>query len=112
MNKVNVLLISLVFIFSCATPKTTSEEKIDRPERGCFKDRNDTGNIEKEEGEIILVGGYYLIKTNSTRYWACNLPISYNQEDLKIQFTGVIKETRPNERLMGTPFEIIEIKSM
>jgi len=78
----------------------------------CLADRKNQETLRDQKGSITKVAEQYIIlsEDGNSRYLACNLPETYNNEGEKVTFTLVVKEIFPNERLIATPAYLTEIK--
>jgi len=98
-----ILFLSLLFVDS-----KCNEQAID-----CYKDRSTTEKISNVEGFITKkIGSFFISVDNdaSKSYQPCNLSTEYEEEGMKILFSGKVKEIYPHERRAGSPFVISEIK--
>jgi hypothetical protein len=50
------------------------------------------------------------LENESIRYQACNLPDELKVQDIKVLFSGLVKEIYATERRFATPFVLEEIK--
>lgn len=70
-------------------------------------------NLEREEGEIKLMGSSWVIEISNSakagRYLACNFPEHLKNENLQIIFDAKVYQTPPNLRLAGIPIIITKI---
>ncbi|MBK0402283.1 hypothetical protein I5M27_04760 [Adhaeribacter sp. BT258] len=63
-------------------------------------------NAAEPEGVIYLIA----IPDQNRRFSACNLPQSLKKDGMKIQFSGEVKEIKPEERWLATPYKLNSVK--
>ena len=81
-------------------------------EEDCHGVRKVVQVITDRQGMIVRIGNRYLISSLSgtSRYKTCEIPAHFRKEDMLITYSGEALEIFHNERLMGTPFRITDIK--
>jgi hypothetical protein len=72
------------------------------------------GYVKNGNGKIAKISDTWVIEDtqNSTRYVPDYLPQDFQQEGLLITFSGIIKKSDPNVRIMGSPFTIKELAAV
>lgn len=72
------------------------------------------GYVKNANGKIGKVSDTWVIEdiNNSTRYVPDFLPQDFHLEGLQVTFSGIIKKSDPNVRIMGTPFTIKELAAV
>ncbi len=114
MNKFfwNVLIIFFVVtIVSCKT-------SVDKPVveslsiSDCYAERKNEDILTSQSGSIIKVADQFVILAQDkySRYMCCNLPDSYKKEGVMINYSLIVKEIYPNERLIASPAYLMDIK--
>ena len=95
------------------TPTTAKTVEIQTPaaEEDCYYPRKTIRTITEEGGAVLEIDGKYLIDADSRgRYLPCSVPTAYQQVGLRVIFTGDKLEIFPNERLMGSPLRLQQIR--
>lgn len=92
--------------------RCASYSQVDINQADCYNDRKNTDTILNAQAEIQKIAQTYciVVKEAHKRYVACNLPDTLQHENTPIIFSGYVKEIFPNERLVGTPFLLTEVK--
>lgn len=88
-------------------------KKVENTSKCAFDSRKTVGTVENKVGRIQRIHDkLYIIVTedNSGRFAPCNLPNKFKKDGLRIQFSGDIKETYPNERWAATLFKLSDYK--
>ncbi len=95
------------------TKKTTIEAAT--PLGDCMSDRKTVNTHENVDGKILKLNEkLYVISINADdtkRYKACNLDNKWQQDGMKVVFSGLEKEIKPNERWPGTPLRLTAISA-
>ena len=84
-----------------------------------FDDRPTVEKHQNQLGQIMTLpsasepeGVLYIITIpdQNRRFSACNLPQSLKKDGMKIQFSGEVKEIKPEERWLATPYKLSAVK--
>ncbi|MGC4102085.1 hypothetical protein [Ferruginibacter sp.] len=89
------------------TTKKYSSRAGELKETDCHTDRKTVHTITQQQGEIFLLDhANFAIqyKGNTRALLPCNLPAALQKAGKKIIFSGVIKETQPEELWGAEPF--------
>ncbi|MFN0276427.1 MAG: hypothetical protein ACKVPJ_11810 [Chitinophagales bacterium] len=72
------------------------------------------GYVKDGKGKISKISDSWVIEDteNNTRYVPDFLPQDFQEEGLMITFSGIIKKSDPNVRIMGKPFTIKELAAV
>ncbi len=99
-------LLSFVSLF-LSDCKTQSIEKAT-----CFPDRSVVENIQDTEVRCITADEVILLEESESkrRFSVCNLKDNHFTAEQNYLVTGVVYETKPNERWPGSPFQVQEVK--
>ncbi|MFC5269675.1 hypothetical protein [Adhaeribacter terreus] len=84
-----------------------------------FDDRVTVEKHQNQIGQIMALpnatepdGIMYVITIpeQNRRFSACNMPQSIKKDGMKIQFSGDVKEIKPEERWLATPYKLSALK--
>jgi hypothetical protein len=94
--------------------KTKPGDKTDRmePKKNAINSQTDSvGSVSGGKGKISKIGDTWVIdqETENIRYVPDYLPQDFQVQGLQVTFSGTIKKSDPNVRIMGKPFTIKEI---
>ncbi len=81
-------------------------------ETDCLTESKTIEIISDKEGTVFYIDNINLgirVAADSMPLLPCNLPLSFQESDLKIKFSGAIKEIKPNELWAGQPFVLTAI---
>jgi hypothetical protein len=109
-----------VSLFACNSNKVIQEEMIEvntfedqmikMLDQECFEVRKTIKSLEDVEGKIIIIGDMVLIQVGETkRYQACEMPVAFKAEGVKIIFSADVKEIFQSERRAGTPIILTKL---
>lgn len=112
------VMIPILLVSICCSCKTTTPvSPSDTPSLGidnqdCYPSRKVVYEHEAAEGRIGKVGDYYIIhhNNNTGRLQPCTLPAAFQQEDLKVIFSGDQVEINPGERRFAMPMRLHNIR--
>ena len=84
-----------------------------------YDNRATTEKQKDQQGVIITIpnaaepeGVSYIISipNENRRFTACNMPESLKKDGMKIMFSGEVKEIKPEEKWLATPYKLSAVK--
>lgn len=81
---------------------------IEPPTEDCYTPRKVIRELQREEGQIMLIGDQYVIsmKSGNRRYQPCTMPKAFRKAELAVTFSGDQLEINPGERRIATPIRL------
>jgi hypothetical protein len=118
--KAFMLLIPMYCLLACRNEAFTQKTEYGEPLLTGYEDceynqRRTNEAVYNWTGKVELydtVSQVYYIRAarpGKIRLDACNLPIEYKKDGMKVQFSGEIKAVLPEEKRIALPFVIAEI---
>jgi hypothetical protein len=120
-SKAFLLLILMYCLQSCRNEAFTRKAEYGEPLLTGYEDcaynqrrtneavYNWTGQVELYDS-ISQVFHIRAARPGKIRLDACNLPVEYKKDGMKVKFSGEIKAVLPEEKRIALPFVIAEIK--
>ena len=114
MTKILPIMLCLS-ILSCSTSKNnkSNSQKIYNNFTDCNSERKEVKEISNQIGFIKKLNdtNWYILTEDpsSTRYQICEIPKELQIDNLKVKFSGIVKEINPTERRSSTPFFLKEL---
>lgn len=112
--KILLIITLIISSLSCSIfhKKPKAEAKEYKQFTDCNAERKNVNEIKNQKGSIKKLNetSWYIQPENGGRYQICDIPSELKVEDLKIEFSGFVKEIKPNEKWSSTPFFLIELK--
>lgn len=108
----------LATLIQCVGPKMVNTQPVPLNQsitlntEDCAKERKGEKNLSEVLGVVKIIADTYVIVCDNpyTRYHACNMPQACKKENIKVVFSGMVKEVFPYERRFATPFVLQSIE--
>ncbi len=122
MKSIYKLLIVVIVLSACETDHEIERKRGSVPRMDCIdieEEREIIAEYKMEEGFILVpeegcpvfrIDGNFKTQENYLDLWVCNLPEEFQEDSLKVIFSGYLYETFETEDVCAQIFELIEIE--